>query len=203
MIHHHWVFSKIHLQFSSSDAITCKHSLTAKYVSLSRYASRKIKPYAAYILQGVRGSRVLIIIISWPPPLVWAANDHFCGDDDQRIEDPSHRHSRVRRPLLWNLLSRAKFNHLLLFNISYQLPHIWMILMALMSRPLRLNRPNFKRSENRGHLRPFNSHFQMLKCVIIQVVLLFDKVLAFDSSVQPQPGLTSSLNRSYLTVHPG
>ena len=31
MIHHHWVFSKIHLQFSSSDAITCKHSLTAKY----------------------------------------------------------------------------------------------------------------------------------------------------------------------------
>ena len=107
------------------------------------------------------------------------ANGHFCGDDDQRIEDPSHRHSRVRRPLLWNLLSRAKFNHLLLFNISYQLPHIWMILMALMSRPLRLNRPNFKRSENRGHLRPFNSHFQMLKCVIIQVVLLFDKVLAF------------------------
>ena len=26
-----WVYSKIHLQFSSSDAITCKHSLTAKY----------------------------------------------------------------------------------------------------------------------------------------------------------------------------
>ena len=78
-----------------------------------------------------------------------------------------------------NLRSRAKFDHRLLFNISYQLPHIWMILMALMSRPSRLNRPNFKSSENRGHLRPFNSHFQMLKCVIIQVVLLFDKVLAF------------------------
>ena len=36
-------------------------------VSLSRYVSRKMKPYAAYILQGVHGSRVLIIIISWPP----------------------------------------------------------------------------------------------------------------------------------------
>ena len=31
----------------------------------------------------------------------------------------------------------------------------------------------------RGHLRPLNSHFQMLICVIIQFVLLFDKVLAF------------------------
>ena len=31
MIHHHWVISKIHRQFFSSDAITCKHSLTAKY----------------------------------------------------------------------------------------------------------------------------------------------------------------------------
>ena len=36
-------------------------------------------------------------------PLVWAVNDHFCGDDDQRIEHPSHQHLRVRRPLLWKL----------------------------------------------------------------------------------------------------
>ena len=31
----------------------------------------------------------------------------------------------------------------------------------------------------RGHLRPLNSHSLMLICVIIQFVLLFDKVLAF------------------------
>ena len=78
-----------------------------------------------------------------------------------------------------NLLSRAKFNHLLLFNISYQLPHDWIILIAFMSRSSSLDSPNFKRSEKRGHLRPLNSHFQMLICVIIQFVLLFDKVLAF------------------------
>ena len=30
MIHHHWVISNKYLQFSSSNAISCKHSLTAK-----------------------------------------------------------------------------------------------------------------------------------------------------------------------------
>ena len=89
------------LQTFIDGQIRCHHP-----VSLSRYASRKMKPYAAYILQGVHVSRVLIIIKPWS--LDWAANDHFCGDDDQRIEDPSHRHSRVRRPLLWNFAFQGK-----------------------------------------------------------------------------------------------
>ena len=159
------------LQTFIDGQIRCHH-----LVSLGRYASRKMKPYAAYILQGVHGSRVLIIILPWPP-LVWATI--FVVTMIKELKT-LHTGTRVSDDHYFEtLLSRAKFNHLLLFNISYQLPHIWMILMALMSRPLRLNRPNFKRSENRGHLRPFNSHFQMLKCVIIQFVLLFDKVLAF------------------------